>query len=85
MIGRERREQYSEDWRKARRERRNSRRIWVRYGRIWMERRWWSWEEEKEKLVDGREQEKGWRKEEKKGEERRVEKEKEKRESKRRG
>ncbi|KAL6263061.1 hypothetical protein P5V15_005858 [Pogonomyrmex californicus] len=63
----------------ARRERRNNRRVWVRYGRIWMKGRWWRWDEEKEKLLDGRGQVKEWReKGGRKGEEERKEKEEEK-------
>ena len=33
-------------------ERRKGRRAWVRYGKIWMEDKWW-WNEESEKLTDG--------------------------------
>jgi len=44
----------------AKRERTDNRRAWVRYGRIWMEGRWWRWEEGKERVIDGRE-ERGWR------------------------
>lgn len=32
----------------ARKKRRDNKRAWVRYGRIWMEGRWWGWEEGKE-------------------------------------
>lgn len=40
----------------AKRERRENRRAWVRYGRIW-----WKWEEGREKVINGRGDERGWR------------------------
>jgi len=45
----------------AKRERMDNRRAWVRYGRIWMEGRWWRWEQGKERVIDGRGEERGWR------------------------
>jgi len=72
----------------AKRERRDNRRAWVRYGRIWMEGRWWRWEEVKERVIDGRGEERGWRggdSREERGEGKRVEEEKEEGESRRKG
>lgn len=48
----------------AKRERRNNTGEWVRYGKIWMEGRWWNWQEEKGRLMDGMGQEREWREEE---------------------
>jgi len=45
----------------AKRKRGDNRRAWVRYGRIWMEGKWWRWEEGKEKVIDGRGEEREWR------------------------
>lgn len=45
----------------AKRERRENRRAWVRYGKIWMEGRWWKWEEGREKVIDGSGKEREWR------------------------
>ena len=35
-------------------ERRSGRKALVRYGKIWLEEKWWRWDEETEKLVDGK-------------------------------
>lgn len=48
-------------------ERRSNRRAWVRYERIWIEGKWWRWEEKREKLVYGKGEERGWRKNSKEG------------------
>lgn len=44
----------------ARRERRRNREAWVRYGKIWMQEKWWSWYEERGILVDRKGEGKGW-------------------------
>lgn len=51
----------------VKRERRSNRRAWVRYGRIWIEGKWWRWEEKREKLVYGKGEKRGWRKNSKEG------------------
>lgn len=43
--------------------RKKGRKVWVRYGKIWMEERWWRWSEEEEKLTDGDEEERREKKE----------------------
>ncbi|EZA56118.1 hypothetical protein X777_03726 [Ooceraea biroi] len=48
-------------------ERRNKREVWVKYARIWIEGKWWSWDEEREVLVDREGRERGKEKEERRG------------------
>lgn len=43
----------------ARDERRKNRRVTVRYARMWIEGKWWQWDEERERLLDGRGGERG--------------------------
>ncbi|EZA46453.1 hypothetical protein X777_00143, partial [Ooceraea biroi] len=43
----------------AREERRKGRRAWVRYARIWVEGKWWRWDEERQILMDGKGEEWG--------------------------
>jgi len=56
----------------AREERMNNRRAMVKYARIWIEGRWWLWDEKKERLVDGTER--VWKGKGKEDKERREEK-----------
>ena len=37
-------------WEMARKEEREGRRVWVKYGRIWMDGKWWRWDERSEEL-----------------------------------
>ncbi|EZA50989.1 hypothetical protein X777_10537 [Ooceraea biroi] len=53
--------------RMAEEERRNKREVWVKYARIWIEGKWWSWDEEREVLVDREGRERGKEKEERRG------------------
>ena len=47
-------------------ERKKGKTVWVKYGKIWMNERWWRWNEEREELVEGEREERR----EKRGEER---------------
>ena len=55
-------------------ERKKGKTAWVRYGKIWMEERWWRWSEEEERLIEGDEEERR-KKKEKNEETREMEKE----------
>lgn len=62
---RKRTERIDDDWtwkertmqcrleRLAWKERRNGRKALVRYGKIWIGEKWWMWDKDREKLVDG--------------------------------
>jgi len=46
----------------ARKEMSEGRKVWIGYGKIRIDERWWRWDEEEEVLIDGRGmiKERGW-------------------------